>query len=98
MYWLFTRSKIDYFYSMTRYSNEYFSENEKLKMEEKINLLKKDSNDFSINIFFPKRSEDKTINFEKNNYCEKAIKNIFYFYSNYLKVFNYTLSIISLYF
>jgi len=94
MYWLFTRSKIDYFYSMTRFSNEYFSENEKLKIEEKINLLKKDSNDFSINSFFPKRSEDKTINFEKNNNCEKAIKNIFYFYSNYLKVFNYTLSTI----
>ena len=48
---------------MTKYSNKYFSESEKLNMDEKINLLKKDYIEFSINNFFPKRNEVRTIYF-----------------------------------
>lgn len=52
IYWCTSRLKIDYFYSMIKYINEYFEESKKLNMIEKAKLLQNPRSDFSyINKF-----------------------------------------------
>ena len=92
IYWCFSRSKIDYFYAMTKYIHTYFEEKEKLTMEQKAKLLKKSYEDFSINSFFPVRGKEKIKSFfsKGNNYLEGIKDTISYVFINYIKVFFYT--------
>ena len=86
-YWLVSRSKIDYFYSLTKYSNEYFEENEKLKMSKKVELLKRDCDDFFIDSFFPGKDEEKSkISFKETTRFESVKNQITFFCGRYLKV------------
>ena len=92
IYWCTSRLKIDYFYSMIKYTNEYFEESKKLNMIEKAKLLQNPRSDFSyINKFFPKPQEEKIkSSFDERNCFEILYENIVYFYVNYIKVFIYT--------
>ena len=91
LYWFFSRLKIDYFFSITLYCNDYFKENEKLRMEKKANLLKKDYSDFYINSFFPERNLGKIIDIYNDNNIFQFVSKLFEFlYINYIKVYLYT--------
>ena len=88
IYWCISRFKIDYFYSMIKYSNEYFEESQKLKMDEKAKLLKKPQSNFSyINNFFPKKQEEQIkSSFDERNFFEVSFEKCSYFYTNWIKV------------
>ena len=92
IYWCIGRLKVDYFYSMIKYSNEYFEENQKIKMNDKVKLLKNPKNSFLyINHFFPKASEGRLKKaFSDKNYFTVFIEKISYFYVNWIKVIIYT--------
>ena len=91
IYWLLSRAKLEYFFSLTKYINEYFSESETLKMPYKVRLLNKEQEDFYINNFFPKKVEEEIKNaFENKNIFEIIGESISYFYINYIKIFVYT--------
>ena len=95
IYWCFSRAKLEYFFAMTKYINEYFTEDQKLSMSEKAKLLKKDKSDFYINDFFPETNEIKIKSyFDERNIFEKLLKKFSNFYVNYIKVFIYTIKMI----
>ena len=91
IYWCFSRAKLEYFFSMTKYINQYFSEKQKLKMSHKAKLLNKEKSEFSINSFFPKKTEERIrAKFDESNVCEKIYKGFDYIYVNYILVFIYS--------
>ena len=95
LYWCFSRAKVDYFFSLTKYSNNYFEENEKLDMGKKTNLLKRDSSDFSINSFFPDKWKKLKSFLDEDFNIYKFIRKIFsLFYINYIKVGLYSVKTI----
>ena len=95
IYWCFSRFKLEYFFAMTKYINEYFSEEEKLEMGEKAKLLNKEKSEFFINDFFPETYERNINNyFDENNSFVKLYRTVVYYYVNYIKVFAYTLKMI----
>ena len=70
--WLIFRAKIDFFYSIIKFTNENFKEREKLKMSEKAKLLKKD--DFSFRDFLTKKENETIRKYFKYN-CFKKLSN-----------------------
>ena len=96
IYWSLTRFKIDYFYAITKYGNDYFEENEKLSMEQKSKLLKRSYEDFSINSFRPKGGKEVIKSFfSETNHLESIKKTIIFIFINYIKVIFYTFKTIS---
>ena len=92
VYWLFSRAKLEYFFSMTKYMNGYFKENEKLSMDVKAKLLNKEEKYFCINSFFPKKIEEEIKgSFEDKNCCEIVSDKVSYVFTNYIKVLFYSL-------
>ena len=95
IYWCFSRCKLEYFFSMTKYINEYFSEKQKLPMSIKVKLLNKEKSEFYLNNFFPRYTEEIIKNkFDESNYFEIIYKKISYIYVNYIKIFFYTTKMI----
>ena len=70
--WLIFRAKIDFFYSIIKFTNENFKEKEKLKMSEKAKLLKKD--DFSFRDFLTKKENETIRKYFKDNCFKKFAK------------------------
>ena len=95
IYWLLARAKLEYFFAMTKYINEYFPVNEKLLMSEKIKLLNKDKDDFYINNFFPQQYDKNLKSYFHKSTCFSSIKKkLKYYYVNYVKVFAYSLKMV----
>ena len=95
LYWIFSRATVDYFFSLTKYSNNYFEENEKLGMGKKAKLLKRDSSDFSINSFYPDKWKTLKSFLDEDFNIYKFIRKILSFvYINYIKVFCYSIKTI----
>ena len=95
IYWSISRAKLEYFFAMTKYINEYFTEDKKLSMGEKAKLLKKEKADFLINDFFPETREVKIKNyFDKSNIFEILYNKVSYFYTIYIKVYIYTIKMV----
>ena len=95
IYWFISRAKVDYFFSLTKYSNNYFEENEKLDMGQKTKLLKKDSDDFSINSFFPGKWKKSKSFLDEDFNIYKFIRKVFSsIYINYIKVGFYSVKTI----
>ena len=80
---------------MTKYINEYFPEDQKLEMSQKAKLLIKEKSDFSINSFFPRKTEEKIREkFDDSNIFEKFANKINYVYINYILVYIYSVKMI----
>ena len=95
IYWIITRLKNDYFYSMTKHINEFFKESEKLKMGRKVKLLKRDLSEFTLNSFYPEKLKDRIKNsFNGPNYQQIIGNKISYMYFM-LKIYVYTLKTIN---
>ena len=76
--WSISRMKIEYFYCRTKFSNDYFKENEKLKMGQKAKLLK--NFDFDFDVFFPKRNEEKITKYFNGNCFQRTMKSLEYYF------------------
>ena len=76
--WIIFRAKIEYFYCRTKFSNEYFKDDEKLKMGNKVKSLKEfDSN---IDAFFPEKNEERITKYFGDNYFQRKLESIEYYW------------------
>ena len=92
IYWLISRGKVEYFFAMTKFINEYFEDDAKLTMDEKSKLLNKEKSDFYINKFFPKKRIEKIDDYFNESNIFTSLKNILgYVYIYYIKFYLYTL-------